>query len=46
MPAVKPEVDLLAPPLTDHYWLVGTAFDYLLRFYIKFLNPKAIEEGG
>lgn len=33
---------LLAPPLTNHYGLVGTAFDYLLRFYLKLLNPNAI----
>jgi len=34
--------ELLAPPLTQNYGLVGTAFDYLLRFYIKYLNPSAI----
>src|SRR5258706_10356410 len=34
----------LAPPLTNHYSLLGTAFDYLLRFYIKRLNPHAIEQ--
>jgi len=33
---------ILAPPLTDHYSLVGTAFDYLLRFYLEYLNPKAV----
>lgn len=33
---------LLAPPLTKNYSLVGTAFDYLLRFYIKYLNPNVI----
>ena len=33
---------ILAPPVTKHYPLVGTAFDYLMRFYIKHLNPKAI----
>ena len=33
---------LLAPPLTNHYLLTGTAFDYLMRFYLKYLNPKAI----
>jgi len=33
---------LLAPPLTKHYILVGTAFDYLLRFYVERLNPNAI----
>ena len=43
----KPRVDLdakiVAPPLTTHYSLVGTAFDYLMRFYVKHLNPKAVE---
>lgn len=34
--------DLLAPPVTKHYMLIGTAFDYLMRFYTKRLNPEAI----
>ena len=34
----------LAPPLTNHYSLIGTAFDYLLRFYVKRLNPHAVEK--
>jgi len=38
--ALKKEI--LAPPVTKHYSLVGTAFDYLMRFYIKQLHPKAI----
>lgn len=42
-PKIKLEGALLAPPVTKHYSLVGTAFDYLLRFYIKWLNPFAIE---
>ena len=33
--------DPIAPLLTNHYGLVGTAFDYLLRFYVKRLNPQA-----
>ncbi len=33
---------LLAQPFTQNYMLVGTAFDYLLRFYLKRLNPNAI----
>jgi hypothetical protein len=28
-----------APPLTGSHSLVGTAFDYLLRFYVQKLNP-------
>ncbi len=38
----KKKKTLLAPPLTTRYSRIGTAFDYLLRFYIKYLNPKAI----
>jgi len=34
--------EILAPPITKHYSLVGTAFDYLMRFYLKHLNPGAI----
>jgi hypothetical protein len=34
----------LAPPKTGHYQLVGTAFDYLLRFYLKKNYPKAKEK--
>lgn len=33
---------LLAPPLSKRYGLVGTAFDYLLRFQIERLNKNAI----
>lgn len=31
--------DILAPPQTNRYGLVGTAFDYLLRFHLERLNP-------
>jgi hypothetical protein len=40
-PRLGGKQELLAPPLTKHYSLVGTAFDYLLRFYVKRLNPNA-----
>lgn len=40
---LQEKMPLLAPPLTKNYQLVGTAFDYLLRFYIKLLNTNAIE---
>ena len=36
------KVPLLAEPQTKNYALVGTAFDYLLRFYLQHLNPKAV----
>ena len=34
-PSLRVKKDLLAPPLTKRYSTVGTAFDYLLRFYVK-----------
>jgi hypothetical protein len=42
-PKFTSKQELLAPPLTKNYGLVGTAFDYLLRFYVKQINPEAIE---
>lgn len=45
----RPDFDgerkLLAPSLTKNYMLVGTAFDYILRFYLKRVNPQAVERG-
>ena len=41
-PRLTEQRDLLSPPLTKHYSLIGTAFDYLLRFYIDKLNPNSI----
>jgi len=41
-PGFSVKRELLAPPLTNHYTLMGTAFDYLMRFYLKYLNPRAI----
>jgi len=41
-PSVGVTKELLAPPLSQNFSLVGTAFDYLLRFYIQRLNPKSI----
>jgi hypothetical protein len=43
-PRIATHLELLAPPLSNRYSLVGTAFDYLLRFYVRRLNPKAKEE--
>lgn len=34
--------EIVVPPLSNNYQLVGTAFDYLMRFYLKYLNPDAI----
>ncbi len=36
--------ELKAPPRTNHFGLVGTAFDYLLRFYLKQHFPKKTKE--
>jgi len=41
LPKIDLKADLKAPPITTNYSLVGTAFDYLLRFYIKRHNPSA-----
>lgn len=32
----------LAQPLSPLYFMVGTAFHYLIGFYVEYLNPKAI----
>jgi hypothetical protein len=34
---------LIAPPQTDHYLLVGGAFDYLLRYEIQRLAPDVVQ---
>jgi hypothetical protein len=40
-PRFELEGELLAPPRTKNYGGVGTAFDYLLRFYLEHKNPNA-----
>lgn len=44
-PKVKVQAELLAPPLTKNYALVGTAFDYLVRFYVQRVNKSTCLEG-
>jgi hypothetical protein len=44
-PIMQKPKELLASPLTKNYGLVGTAFDYLLRFYVQQQNPQAISHG-
>ena len=43
---VKPQFSedepLLAPVITTNPQMIGTAFDYLLRFYANCLNPNAL----
>lgn len=41
-PKLSKASELLAPPQSRRYGLIGTAFDYLLRFHIQRLNPKAV----
>lgn len=42
LPVMK---EIIAPPLSKRYSTVGTAFDYLLRFLVKCLNPQTIDRG-
>lgn len=41
-PKLLVQKELLAPAQSARYALVGTAFDYLLRFYLQCLNPQTI----
>ncbi|WP_041077424.1 hypothetical protein [Thermotoga caldifontis] len=43
IPKFNVSAELLAPTFTENYSLAGTAFDYLLRFYVKRLNRDAME---
>lgn len=46
-PKFNVKQELLAPPiLGGHSRLIGTSADYLLRFYVKYLNPQAEEDEG
>jgi len=43
-PKLGEKKELLAPPRSKRLSLVGTAFDYLLRFRLQRLNPEAIRQ--
>jgi len=43
-PKLKRTLEIKAPPITRHYSLVGTAFDYLLRFKLKLINKNASDK--
>lgn len=43
-PIFKEKAKIIAPPLTNNYSLIGIAFDYLMRFFLKHLNPEANED--
>lgn len=36
---------ILAPPITKNYSLIGTAFDYLIRFYVERINKYRFKKG-
>ncbi len=42
-PDFRVKKELVAPPLTKRYSTVGTAFDYLLRFFIQRQNPNTVD---
>jgi hypothetical protein len=46
LPTISLSGDMVARPVTRHYSLIGTAFDYLLRFYLERLNPNSITAPG
>ncbi len=43
-PRIYLKSEILALPRTKHYSIIGTAFDYLLRFYLKNKYPKAVTQ--
>lgn len=45
-PKLQVKKEIIAPPLTKRYGLVGTAFDYLVRFHIEYLNPQFVKKQG
>lgn len=44
-PRLPPGPDMQAPPKTENYAMVGTAFDYLLRFEVARLNGRETRAG-
>jgi len=43
-PDFKLKSPILAAPLIESHGIVGTAFDYLLRFYMEKMNPDTEEQ--
>src|ERR1700674_1659341 len=43
-PWFQVRAEMKAPPLTKSYSWTGTAFDYLLRFYVEKVNPFAVKD--
>ena len=46
MPRITLENEIHAPPLTHNWPLMGTAFDYLMRFRLERLAPRRIPVDG
>ncbi len=42
IPKIPVKKEILVEPLTKNYSLIGTAFDYLFRFYIQRRNSKSV----
>jgi len=43
-PSFQENGELRAEPKTKNYTLVGTAFDYMMRFYLQRINPKSVSK--
>ncbi|MDB9509812.1 hypothetical protein PN499_01155 [Kamptonema animale CS-326] len=46
IPSFNLKAELKAPPLTNNYGIVGTAFDYLLRLYLQHHNEDTLIQTG
>ena len=42
VPKIKLDGSIIAPPQTTHYSMMGTAFDYVLRFHLERVFPDAV----
>ena len=42
LPQIKINKEILAQPVSNRYPLMGTAFDYLLRFYLNRINKNVV----
>ncbi|MCE9537765.1 MAG: hypothetical protein K8R85_00895, partial [Bacteroidetes bacterium] len=45
-PKIKLTGEMVAPPLTNSYSIVGQAFDYLLRFTLEHLHSSKVKSWG
>ena len=42
LPKIKLDGSIIAPPHTTNYSMIGTAFDYVLRFHLERVFPDAV----